>query len=548
MKNKILTLLVILLGSMAMFAQTPGWLWSKHAGGTMIDVAYSVAADDSGNSYVAGVYESASITFGSTTLNNSSADTTDLFLVKYDPYGSVLWAKSAGGVLNDGANSVAVDDSGNVYLVGNFESTSITFGAFTLNNTSTISGDIFIVKYDAGGNVIWAKSAGGNFDDAATSVATDYAGNILVAGYFQSAPVTFDAFTVNNSGNYDMFIVKYDSGGNALWATGAGGSNEDRGYAVTADDSGNVFVAGTFVSASIVIGSTTLNYAGGAYSDIFLAKYDVNGNAVWAQGAGGTYLDEPNSIVTDASGNVYMTGIAYSTSITFGSTVLTNSGSTFYCDVFIVKYNSAGNPQWAHGGGTGSYNDFGYSVAVDTIGNIYVSGFFGPSITLDSLTLTFGGVFIMKFDSNGSGIWAISVAGGSGNAIDIDPSGDIHVTGRIHNPNMYIPPNNLPNAGMYDMFIAKLSTSTGLTESTSPFTYSVYPNPFCQYAILQFENPKNEKLTLALFDGEGRLVKTIGNITTGKIEIDRSNLASGLYLFQLRAENEIRTSGKIIVE
>ncbi|HLG33499.1 MAG TPA: SBBP repeat-containing protein, partial [Bacteroidia bacterium] len=343
----LLSSLILLIASIVLstlsFAQ-PNWQWAKSAGGILYDGANSVAADSSGNIYVAGVFESASITFGTTTLNNSSTDTTDMFLVKYDAGGNVLWATSAGGTDFDDAASVAADLSGNIFVTGSFSGASITFGSTTLTNTGA-NADMYIVKYDAGGNVLWAKSAGGNYEDKATCVATDISGNIIVTGYYQAAPITFDSYTLSNSGSYDMFIVKYDASGNALWANRAGGSNDDRGYSVTADASGNVIVAGAFLSSSITIGTTTLNYAGGAYTDIFIVKYDASGNALWANSAGGTYWDEPNSVTTDASGNIFMAGIVYSSSITFGSTTLTNSGSSFYCEMFIVKYDVSGNVQ-----------------------------------------------------------------------------------------------------------------------------------------------------------------------------------------------------------
>src|SRR5688572_24937518 len=163
------------------YTQAPIWLWSKGAGGSKLDVANSIATDVNGNIYVAGYFNSSSITFGSYVLNNFNSDTSDLFLVKYGPSGNVIWAKSAGGNMNDRAQSVVTDESGNIYITGYFESASIDFDSATLTNTSALGSDIFLVKYNSLGDVMWAKSAGGNYTDAGTALAVDISGDILLA-------------------------------------------------------------------------------------------------------------------------------------------------------------------------------------------------------------------------------------------------------------------------------------------------------------------------------------------------------------------------------
>lgn len=181
-------------------AQSPNWQWAKNAGGASLDYAYSVATDVNGNTYVAGGFQSSSITFGTATLANAGGGSvSDMFIVKYDATGNVLWAKSAGGTSADDAYSIITDASGNVYVVGYFQSSSITFGSTTLTNAGAY--DMFIVKYDASGNVLWAKSAGGTNHDAANSVITDASGNVYVAGYFQSSSITFGSATLTNVGN-----------------------------------------------------------------------------------------------------------------------------------------------------------------------------------------------------------------------------------------------------------------------------------------------------------------------------------------------------------
>src|SRR5690606_28720910 len=123
----------------------------------------------------------------------------------------------------------------------------------------------------------------------------------------------------------DIFLVKYNASGKVLWATHAGGTGNDNSNSVSTDALGNVYITGNFMSESITFGTDTLTRKG--YSDIFLAKYDARGNALWAKSVGGTKRNYANSVSADASGNVYITGYFDSDSITFGTTTLTNAGS-----------------------------------------------------------------------------------------------------------------------------------------------------------------------------------------------------------------------------
>jgi len=375
------------------YAPNGNVLWAKSAGGTIDDYPYSVAVDDSGNIYVAGFFESSTLSFGSTTLTNVGNN--DIFLAKYAPNGNVLWAKRAGGTNWDEASSVAVDDSGNIYVAGYFYSPIITFGSITLMSAGNV--DIFLAKYDANGNVLWAKRAGGMSEDGAYSVAVDASGNIYMAGWFESLTITFGSTTLTNAGWENIFLAKYDANGNVLWAKRAGGTNHDWAASVAVDTSGNIYVAGSFNSSTITFGSDTLTNAGGY--DIFLAKYAPNGNVLWAKSAGGTSYDVVISVAVDASGNIYVAGYFKSPTLTLGSTTLTNASAWGCADIFLAKYDTSGNVLWAKSAG-GTYDDSANSVVVETSGNVYVAGEFqSPTITFGSTTLTNAGgrnIFLAK--------------------------------------------------------------------------------------------------------------------------------------------------------
>ncbi|MBL0340054.1 MAG: SBBP repeat-containing protein [Bacteroidetes bacterium] len=545
MKNtitKIIMLALIGLSNIS-YGQTPNWVWTQSAGSTGNESSYSTITDAFGNVYVTGYYTSPTITLGTTTLTNTSAGSEDIFIVKYDASGNVLWAKGEGGSSYDWGISIAVDGSGNSFITGSFGSPSITFGATTLTKTGSYL-DLFIVKYDPNGNVLWAKKqdGGGTTTDYPTSIAANDSGNVIITGSFSQGSITFGTTTLTNGSNFApcTFIVKYDGNGNVLWAKSPTGNSSGSG--VTTDASGNVYVTGSFITPTISFGTITLSNADiiNISNDIFIVKYNANGTALWArkQTAGGTSNDYANSVAVDTSGNVIITGNFLSPSITFGSNVLTNAGSSTG-DIFIVKYGPTGTVLWARQQDAGgSLGDDAGSVAADANGNVLVSGSFdSPTLSFGIITLTNAGssgsdIFIVKYDPNGNLLWAKQQdSGGTGgdgvSSVAADNNGNVYVAGGFNSPSITFGATTLTNAGGNDMFIAKLATTTGIENNILNNEVSVYPNPTTGLLFL------SSSYNVTLTDLTGKIITQEQNTNA----IDISNQPSGMY-FLLLADNK----------
>ncbi len=559
--KKIYTIIMSLLVSANTFAQAPNCLWATSAGGTNTDEGWGTTTDAIGNVFVTGYFKSDTINLGATTLTNSdnTGNTYDVFLAKYDAAGNVLWAKRAGGTGGDYGRSVATDASGNIYVTGYFNSPSIAFGATTLTNASNYT-DIFIAKYDAAGNVLWAKSAGGTASDIGYSVTTDASGNVFVTGSFKSPSINFGATTLTNAENtgnsYDIFIAKYDAIGTVLWATSAGGTNTDEAWGIATDASGNIYVSGYFKSTTITTVSTTLTNADSSGSaDIFIAKYDAAGTMLWAKREGGADYDWGHSVSTDASGNVYITGEFISSTITFGTITLTNATSSNFPDMFIAKYDASGTVLWAERAG-GTDVDYGYSVATDTSGNVYITGGFNSAtITFGTTTLTNAGngdIFITKYDAAGIVLWAKSAGGTSadeGFGIATDASGNVYVTGRFQSSTITFGTPTLINAGSKDIFIAKYDGTgigVGVDEMFANKKVSVSPNPFTYQTTITF-NEEQKNTIIYIRDVLGKEIRR--EIFSGKqFVIGKGNITAGIYFVQTTDEKKNLTNNKIIVQ
>src|SRR5436309_1729298 len=201
-------------------AQTPPFRWAAKAGGAFDDFSRWLAVDASGNVCIAGAFHDFA-TFGDTTLASSGGY--DIFVAKYDPMGELVWVQQAGGSLDDVGYGIAVDAAGNSSVTGYFKSPTATFGNLTLTNSaSTNSPDIFVARYDSAGNLLWAKQAGGADADSGYAIAVDTASNSYLSGVF-SGTASFGGVTLTNSQGAGHFMAKYNSAGGVSWAKKAGG-------------------------------------------------------------------------------------------------------------------------------------------------------------------------------------------------------------------------------------------------------------------------------------------------------------------------------------
>lgn len=422
--------------------------WASSTGGTLADSCRAVAVDAVGNSYATGYYEDTA-TFGAFVL--TSAGGRDAFVAKYDPAGNVVWARSASGTLNVAGADIGVDSAGNIYVSGDFKGTA-TFGPFVLTNAGEFNN--FVAKYDPVGNVVWARSAGGTLQTQNLGIAVDASGNSYVTGLFNGTAM-FGSFVLTSAGSYDAFLAKYDAAGDVVWARSDGGSSTDWANGIAVDAAGNSYVTGRFSST----GTATFDsfvLTGTGDDDIFVAKYDGSGNVVWARSGGGTLRDRGNDIAVDAAGNSYVAAL-FSGTATFGSFGLTSAGSE---DVAVVKYDPAGNVVWARSAG-GSALDRGLGIAVDVDGNSYVTGLHSGA-TFGPFVLTSAGgidIFMARYDAAGNVVWAES-AGGSissdwGLGVAVDADDNSYFTGFYVGTATFGPFVLTASAGSKDIYVVK---------------------------------------------------------------------------------------------
>ena len=327
--------------------------WNTFLGGPGDDASRPIAVDTSGNVYVMG---HSSGTWGSPVRAYTSS--ADAFVAKLDGNGVLQWNTFLGGTDMDIGRGIAVDTNGNLYVTG-YGTT--TWGS-PIRAYTPAGYDAFVAKLDGNGALQWNTFLGGSGGDYGTGITVDTNGNVYVTGVSNAiwgSPVR--AYTV---GNYDAIVAKLDGTGNLQWSTFLGGSGDDEGYGIAVDTSGNVCVT-TWSNATW--GSPVRAYTGDY--DAIVAKLNNSGVLQWNTFLGGTGRDEGLGIAADTNGNVYAMGTSYAT---WGSPLRAFGGGVR--DGFVAELGGSGNLQWnAFLGGTG--DDIGYGIAVDTGGNIYMTGF-----------------------------------------------------------------------------------------------------------------------------------------------------------------------------
>ncbi len=446
-----------LLAGVCATALTPGFGWADSSGGASYDYSTAIAADKTGNIYIAGEFRGTA-NFDSLTLNSVTPAFSDACLVKYNFGGNAVWARNLGGSNTDSAKAVVTDPAGNIYITGDFRVTA-GFGTNTLNSAG--AEDMFIAKYDPAGNLLWVRKGGGTGHEFGLSLAagTNYC---YLAGVYQTT-ANFSGTNLNSAGNYDIYIAKYDGDGNLLWIRSAGGTSDDRALGIATDNQGRCRITGYITSSSAAFGSLTVTNATAFFSDAFAACYDSNGNPVWASRFGGSGSERGVSVATDGGGNSYIAGTFTSTDMPGTAGFLANLGAN---DLFILKLDASGNMLWSRAAG-GLGDDIAASIAVDSSGNCHITGSYPDAVTFGSTTLTNTGLpgtldgYLAKYDTSGNFVWAKSIRGSddeSAVAVATDNADNVYVTGSFTSASANFDSITTTNSGNYDMFMGRIVT------------------------------------------------------------------------------------------
>jgi len=289
-------------------------LWTRAYGGSSWDYGHSVQQTSDGGYIIAGYTYS----FG--------AGGSDVYLVKTNPSGNILWDRTYGGSDYDRGHSVQQTSDGGYIIAGYTGS----FGAGSY--------DVYVVKTDSSGDTLWTRTYGGSSYDVGHSVQQTSDGGYIIAGYTGSF----------GAGREDVYLLRTDSSGHSLWTRTYGGSDWDWGFSVQQTSDGGYVIAGE--TASFGAGS----------SDVYLLKTDSSGNTLWTRTYGGSSSDRGRSVQQTSDGGYIIAGLTWS----FGAG---------YSDVYLVKTDSSGDTLWTRTYG-GSDQDWGESVQQTSDGGYIIAG------------------------------------------------------------------------------------------------------------------------------------------------------------------------------
>jgi len=503
------------------YAQSGGWQWgqgSTISGGGFGNDAWSVATDMAGNVYCAGFnFENSVTAYGAIALPNTSTTGTcdgsgfiQVTWAKYSSTGTVLWAD---GTQNGDAwiFNITTDPTGNLIIFGSFDSPTLTIGATTLTNAYGAAGtcQYFIAKYSPTGTLLWAVNDGNAFNSGqgfltdvvilgTGGVATDAAGNIYVTANFQLPTITIGGTTLTNAdpsgATSDIFVAKYTPAGTLAWATRAGGNSDEFSYGITAGAGGNVYVTGAFWSSSFTNGASVISnpYGAGGYGFGFptdpplayIAEFSPAGAPLWAEAAGGPNGSYGIGLVSDAAGNVYMTGAFGDASITFGGVTLnrTYPAAAPNLALYLVQFSPANVVTWKKTIGSSSASLWGFAIGLASCGEVWVSGNFTEDADIDGNILLSptdtvplaDPVFIAGYTLAGGviGYSALASGGDDQNGIAVDPTGNVFMGSDYESDvDFYIGSTLLSTAsttsfGTETSYIGKYATVIGAPDTT----------------------------------------------------------------------------------
>jgi len=520
-------------------------LWATYYGGAHNEEAKAVCTDKYGNVYLAGTTESDEgiahfghdNKYNQTTSSNNNRFHRDGFLVKFNTNGTRMWATYYGGEdgAGDEARAVACDANGNVYLAGlTFSKQDIAMGGH--DNFHGGSADAFLAKFSFAGNRIWATYYGHLGYDAANAVAVDEWGYVYLAGYTGSGfGIAEGGHDDNYAGDFDAFLVRFNSDGDRDWGTYYGGTDVDMGNSLAVDGI-HVYLSGITKSVGS-IGSIGHDNTFNGGVDAFLVKFSFLGIRMWGTYYGGTEDEAISSssenepfrrssyVAVSKLGDVYLAGPTEST-----THIATNNGYKTsydgYQDGYLVRFFPNGNRQWGtYYGGEGYENVRG--VATDVSASVYIAGY----------TRSYNNI----------------AQGGHDNLFD-DTESSNHSDAFLAKLYPYGRPNFPPAPGGGVITTETRPDEDGPTHSDRLFSNStsesivLAPNPAIDKVEVAIPPNINTVDMLTLVDIQGKVVHRQGGLDNHETHIlDLTNIPSGIYTVLLHTDLGI-LSEKLVVK
>ncbi len=488
MRNKIL----VLLFSCSLSFSQPSLIWVREYDSGFNDYAQAVATDANGDIIVTGA--------------SYNGTNFDCFTIKYNPLGDTLWTRRFDTGASDVAKDVAIDSVGNIVIAGSSCVDSVH--------------DYLLLKYDSSGNLIWARRYQTGLDNFSTGVAVDAFQNIIITGY---------GF---NGNDYDYLTIKYSPFGDTIWCRRFDRGVNDIGMDVSIDPNNNIIVTGSSCDTL-----TALFLA-------FTIKYSENGDTIWTRRfiypAPGTPT-YAYGVVADNDSNIIMACVSL-----FGAPQ----------DIRLIKYASSGDTIWTLRFDQGWYIYFfrPRDITVDTANNIFVTGESKRDLYWSYNFQTY------KFSPEGDSLWIVDYQFGLndpdefGYGVAVDLMGNIYVTGYYDNGNNY---DYLTLKYNESGFIAEANKF----ENLQPQELIVYPNPFQNHCVIRYalssEDYASEGIaTIKIFDTYGCLIKSFSPTTNYSLpntlvwfgdDNSGQRVASGVYFIHLEtSDRKILWKGKVV--
>ncbi|HPI11823.1 MAG TPA: SBBP repeat-containing protein [Catalimonadaceae bacterium] len=553
--------------------------WAGSIGGLYGEESTSIATDSSGNVFTTGVFDGIGDFDpgpGEHLIEAQSVD--DLFIQKLDSNGNLVWVITLGNFNGGGYGSVlpqsiALDKSGNIYTAGYYLG-PVDFDPGPGTSVLPCLGnwDAFVIKLNPDGAFEWVKSINGSRYERVNSIAIDEVGYPCITGCFNGTVDLDVGPGVSNSvsaGLFDIFIVKLDPDGNSIWTKQIGGPADDKGFHISTEPKGDIYVSGCF-------GKTVdfnPNGSGGILNAVdsishCILKLHSDGRFDWVKKLQIHHhnTDYRCPVVADNKNNLYVTGFFYG-SVVFDSGVdtvtITSKGDA---DVFILKIDSSGQAIWARSVG-GSDGDFSASITLDEEGNIYTTGNFTNTVDFDPgpdvFNLTNAGkadMYCLGLKPNGDLLWARGIGGtwyDGGSAIALDQRGNVYITGHFEKtvdfdpgPRSYLMSTGFSNSSIFVMKLGdKIKT---LPDHTQPDTtgnppyFLPFPNPVSSYFYIRSDH-EHLGTDYTLYDVPGRKLLS-GKLLSAYTKVDVETLPPAVYFldFDTHRQGEDILTRKVV--